>query len=84
MPDKAIALDPNSPIARFHRGHISVNVPPFLGKLDEGIQDLELLVIFSHPLNRLGKDFQISRYRRRNCRQYRRGKSYLCLGFEGL
>lgn len=44
MLDKAIAIDPNNPIARFHRGLMSINVPPFLGKLDEGIQDLELLV----------------------------------------
>lgn len=84
MLDKAIALDPNNPIARFHRGHISVNGPPFLVKLDGGIQDLELLVIFSYPLNRLGKDFQISRYRRRNRRQYRRGTLHLCLEFKGL
>jgi len=43
MLNKAIELDPNNPIARFHRGLMSVKVPPFMGKLDEGIQDLEFL-----------------------------------------
>ncbi|HEX9971103.1 MAG TPA: DUF2271 domain-containing protein [bacterium] len=42
--NKAVALDPNNAIARFHRGLMSVSVPPFMGKLDEGIQDLELLI----------------------------------------
>lgn len=42
--DKAVTLDPNNPIARLNRGIMSVNVPPFFGKLDEGIQDLETLV----------------------------------------
>ncbi len=49
MLDKAIALDPNNPIARFNRGTLSVNVPPFMGKLDEGIQDLELLSQLQAP-----------------------------------
>ena len=44
MLNKAVALDANNPIARFHRGLMSVSVPPFMGKLDEGIQDLELLI----------------------------------------
>lgn len=44
MLNKAIELDPNNPVARFNRGLMGVNVPPFMGKLDEGIQDLELLV----------------------------------------
>jgi tetratricopeptide (TPR) repeat protein len=44
MLNKAVALDPNNPIARLNRGILSVNVPPFFGKLDEGIQDLETLV----------------------------------------
>jgi tetratricopeptide (TPR) repeat protein len=43
MLNKAIALDPNNPIARFHRGLMGIKVPPFMGKLDEGIQDLEIL-----------------------------------------
>jgi tetratricopeptide (TPR) repeat protein len=43
MLNKAIELDPNNPIARFHRGLMGVKVPPFMGKLDEGIQDLEFL-----------------------------------------
>jgi tetratricopeptide (TPR) repeat protein len=42
--DKAVTLDPNNPVARFHRGLMGINVPSFLGKLDQGIQDLEYLV----------------------------------------
>jgi tetratricopeptide (TPR) repeat protein len=42
--DKAITLDPNNPIVRFHRGLMGVNVPSFLGKLDQGIEDLEYMV----------------------------------------
>lgn len=42
--NKAVELDPNNPVARFHRGVMGVNVPAFLGKLDEGIADLEFLV----------------------------------------
>ncbi|MFO7891938.1 MAG: tetratricopeptide repeat protein [bacterium] len=41
--NKAVELDPDNPIARFHRGVMGVNVPVFLGKLDQGIQDLEHL-----------------------------------------
>lgn len=44
MLNKAVVLDPNNPLARFHRGLMSVNVPAFMGKLDEGIQDLEVLI----------------------------------------
>jgi len=41
--DKAVELDLDNPIARFHRGVMGVNVPVFLGKLDQGIKDLEHL-----------------------------------------
>ncbi len=44
MLDKAVLLDPNNPIARFHRGLMGVKVPEFMNKLDQGIQDLEVLV----------------------------------------
>jgi tetratricopeptide (TPR) repeat protein len=44
MLDKAVSLDSLSPIARFHRGILGVEVPKFLGKLEPGIQDLEFLV----------------------------------------
>jgi tetratricopeptide (TPR) repeat protein len=43
MLDKAVALDPNNPIARFHRGLMGVEVPPFINRLDQGLEDLELL-----------------------------------------
>ena len=44
MLDKAVSLDQENPVARFHRGLIGVNVPPFLNKLNQGIQDLEYLI----------------------------------------
>ncbi len=47
MLNKAITLDPHNPMARFHRGLMGVRVPTFMGKLDEGIQDLEFLVKLS-------------------------------------
>ena len=44
MLDKAVSLDPNNPITRFHRGLMGVKVPAFFNKLDQGIQDLEVLI----------------------------------------
>jgi len=44
MLDKAVSLDPEDPIARYHRGVLGVNVPKFLGKMETGIQDLEWLI----------------------------------------
>lgn len=43
MWDRAILLDPNNFTARFHRGGWSVGVPEFLGKLEQGIEDLEFV-----------------------------------------
>jgi len=42
--EKAVNLDSENPVARFHRGILGVKVPSFLNKLDQGIQDLEYLV----------------------------------------
>lgn len=44
MLDKAVSLDPDNPIVRFHRGLMGVKVPAFMNKLDQGIQDLEFLI----------------------------------------
>jgi tetratricopeptide (TPR) repeat protein len=44
MLDKAVSLDPENPVVRFHRGLMGVKVPAFLNKLDQGIQDLEFLI----------------------------------------
>jgi tetratricopeptide (TPR) repeat protein len=44
MLDKAVSLDRENPVARFHRGLIGVNVPPFLNKLNQAIEDLEYLI----------------------------------------
>jgi tetratricopeptide (TPR) repeat protein len=43
MLDKAVALDGNNPVARFHRGLLEIKVP-FVNRLDAGIQDLELMI----------------------------------------
>jgi tetratricopeptide (TPR) repeat protein len=42
--DKAVALDSLNSIARLHRGIMEIKVPAFLGKLDDGIKDLEFIV----------------------------------------
>lgn len=47
MLNKGVELDSNNPIARFNRGLLAVKVPPFLGHLDVGIQDLEFLIALS-------------------------------------
>lgn len=47
MLDKAVSLDANDPIPRYHRGLMGVNIPEFLGKLDLGINDLEILIKMS-------------------------------------
>ncbi len=44
MFDKAVLLDPENPTPRFHRGLMGVNLPEFLGKLDSGVKDLEILI----------------------------------------
>lgn len=44
MLDKAVSLDEDNPIARFHRGLMGVEVPDFFGKLDMAIKDLEFVV----------------------------------------
>ncbi len=42
--DKAVALDSLQAHARFFRGLLGVMVPPFMGKLDQGIVDLETVL----------------------------------------
>jgi len=44
MWDRAIVLDPNNFTARFHRASWAVEVPKFLGMLDQGIEDLEFII----------------------------------------
>ena len=45
--NKAVDLDENAYLPRFYRGILSVNTPEFLGKLDNGITDLERFVTFA-------------------------------------
>lgn len=42
--DKAVRLDSENINALFYRGLMSIKVPPFLGKLNQGIEDLETLL----------------------------------------
>jgi len=42
--DKAVALDPENPIARFNRGFMGTKVPAFMNKLDSGVEDLEAVL----------------------------------------
>jgi tetratricopeptide (TPR) repeat protein len=42
--DHAVRLDPSNPRARLYRGSMGVNVPEFLGHLDQGIEDLEMVL----------------------------------------
>ena len=63
MLDKAVSLDPNHPIPRFHRGLMGVNIPEFLGKLDQGINDLEILIKISKKSpKKVSKDILLSSY----------------------
>ncbi|HDQ44320.1 MAG TPA: DUF2271 domain-containing protein [bacterium] len=38
--DKAVGLDPNQVQARLYRGVMGVNVPPFMNRLDQAVDDL--------------------------------------------
>lgn len=63
MLDKAVLLDPKNPTPRFHRGLMGVNIPEFLGKLDSGINDLEILIkITKESPEKVSKDILISTY----------------------
>lgn len=63
MLDKAVSLDPNHPIPRFHRGLMGVNIPEFLGKLDQGINDLEILIKISKASpKKVSKDIRLNSY----------------------
>ncbi|OQY38520.1 MAG: hypothetical protein B6226_03535 [Candidatus Cloacimonetes bacterium 4572_65] len=42
--DKALEIEPNHFKARLNRGILKVNLPLFMGKLDDGIADLEFLI----------------------------------------
>ena len=41
--DKALVLDPNNFLARFYRGAWAVNMPKFVGLLNKGINDFEII-----------------------------------------
>jgi tetratricopeptide (TPR) repeat protein len=42
--DKAVALAPENPDLRFLRGSVGVHMPFFLGKLDQSIEDLDMVL----------------------------------------
>jgi len=63
MFDKAVLLDPKNPTPRFHRGLMGVNIPEFLGRLDSGIKDLEILIkIAKESPKKVSKDILTSSY----------------------
>lgn len=43
MWDKALLLNPNNFIARYYRGAWALNMPKFVGRLESGINDLEIV-----------------------------------------
>ena len=63
MLDKAVSLDPQNPIALFHRGLMGVNVPEFLGKLEGGIKNLETVTkIYEQSPDKVPGDIIVSAY----------------------
>ncbi len=46
--NQAVETARNAPLPRFYRGILGVNTPPFLGKLEQAINDLEHLVALSN------------------------------------
>jgi tetratricopeptide (TPR) repeat protein len=42
--DRAVGMDSQDLLARYHRGLMGVSVPEFFGRLDQGIDDLELFI----------------------------------------
>jgi len=74
MLDKAVSLDPRNPLARYHRGLMGVNVPEFLGKLEDGIKDLECLIEISEQSpDKVAKDILVSAYNHL-AQAYQKGK----------
>jgi tetratricopeptide (TPR) repeat protein len=63
--DRAVEIDDQNLLARFHRGLMGVSVPEFFGRLDAGIADLEFVVEAyqktpqSAPRNRLAMSYDL-------------------------
>ena len=63
MLNKAVLLASDNPLPKLHRGIMGVNIPEFLGKLDLGIQDLEMVVKLSKESpKKVSKDILITTY----------------------
>lgn len=63
MLDKSVSLDPQNPIALFHRGLMGVHVPEFLGKLEDGIKDLETVIkMHEQSPDKVSEDIIVSAY----------------------
>ena len=61
--DTAVSLDSFNIIARLHRGIIGIEVPSFLGKLDNAINDLEFIIKVDQKYpNKITKDLLIKVY----------------------
>ncbi len=65
MLDRAVEMDDQNLLARFHRGLMSVSVPEFFGRLDGGIADLEFVIegyqktLPSAPMDRLVMSYNL-------------------------
>lgn len=61
--DKAVSLDSLNPIARLHRGIVGINVPEFLGKLDDAVKDLEVIItIYKRTPEKVSKEILVQTY----------------------
>jgi tetratricopeptide (TPR) repeat protein len=49
--DRSVALDPNDPEARLLRGLMGVQFPFFVNKLDQGIEDLQMVMDSDAPVD---------------------------------
>ena len=65
MLDRAVEMDDQNLLARFHRGLMGVSVPEFFGRLDSGIADLEFVIGEyrkphpSAPLDRMAETYNL-------------------------
>ncbi|KQC14039.1 MAG: hypothetical protein APR63_06365 [Desulfuromonas sp. SDB] len=74
MLDKAVELDSQNVNARFFRGIMGINVPPFMGKLDQAILDFNVIIEINQHEN-VDQEVLISTYQGL-ARGYEKSKNY--------
>lgn len=74
MLDKAVELDSQNVNARFFRGIMGINVPPFMGKLDQAILDFNVIIEINQFEN-VDQEVLISTYQGL-ARGYEKQKNY--------